>query len=158
MILPLLLRNCVSSYAAASAKTGMRRENEVLRDAAAPLIHDASARERFAFIDARRARFGVKFLCRVLITDGANYRAWVREKQKRRDREEKDRELVRLVLEIHTAFPAYGAERVTREPHYAWRMKSGRSSRRLPAFCPTSCVGIDTGQRHQPRRFPRDSP
>ena len=93
----------------------LRRENEVLREAAAPLIHHASARERFAFIDACRSRFGVKFLCRVLTTDGANYRAWVREKQKRRDREEKDRELVRLILEIHTAFPAYGAERVTRE-------------------------------------------
>jgi putative transposase len=39
----------------------------------------------------------------------------VREKQKRRDREEEDRELVRLILEIHTAFPAYGTERVTRE-------------------------------------------
>jgi regulator of replication initiation timing len=40
----------------------LRRENEVLREAAAPLIHHASARERFAFIDARRSRFGVKFL------------------------------------------------------------------------------------------------
>lgn len=54
------------------------RENEILREAAEQLIHHAPAGERFAFIHARRARFSAKLLCRVLVTDGANYRAWVR--------------------------------------------------------------------------------
>jgi transposase InsO family protein len=51
----------------------------------------------------------------VLVTDGANYRAWVRGQHKRRDREHEERRLIRLITEIHTAHPAYGAERVTRE-------------------------------------------
>jgi len=37
----------------------LRGENEILREAAEPLIHDAPARERFAFIDERRGRFGM---------------------------------------------------------------------------------------------------
>lgn len=53
----------------------LRRENEVLREAAAPLIHYAPARERFAFMHARRDRFGVKLPRGVLVTDGANYGA-----------------------------------------------------------------------------------
>ena len=52
----------------------LRIEKEILRDAAAPLIHLASAGERFAFVHARRGRFGVKRLCRLLVTDGGNYR------------------------------------------------------------------------------------
>lgn len=52
--------------------------NQVLREAAEPLIHHASARERFAFVHQRRDRFSAKLLCQVLVTDGANYRAWVR--------------------------------------------------------------------------------
>jgi hypothetical protein len=55
-----------------------RRENEVLREAAEPLVHHVRARDRFVFIHARRDRFGVKLLCRVLVTDGADYRARVR--------------------------------------------------------------------------------
>jgi putative transposase len=93
----------------------LRRENEILREAAEPLIHHAPARERFAFIHARRDRFSVKLLCRVLVTDGANYRTWVRGQRKRRDREGDDRQLLRLIVEMHAAYPAYGAERVTRE-------------------------------------------
>ncbi|MGH3491760.1 MAG: IS3 family transposase [Sciscionella sp.] len=93
----------------------LRRESEILHEAAAPLIHRAPGRERFAFIDARRGRFGVKLLCRVLVTDDANYRAWVRGQDKRRDRAHDDRQLTRLIVEIHTAHPAYGTERVTRE-------------------------------------------
>ena len=54
----------------------LRRENEILREAAEQLIHQAPARERFAFIHARRDRFSAKLLRRVLVTDGANYRAW----------------------------------------------------------------------------------
>jgi putative transposase len=93
----------------------LRRENEILREAAEPLIHLAPTRERFAFIHARRDRFSVKLLRRILVTDGANYRAWVRGQQKRRDREYNDRQLLRLIVETHAAYPAYGAERVTRE-------------------------------------------
>lgn len=57
----------------------LRLENQVLREAAEPLIHHAPARDRFAFIHQRRDRFTAKLLCRVLVTDGANYRAaWQR--------------------------------------------------------------------------------
>ena len=93
----------------------LRRENEVLREAAGPLIHQATARERFAFIHARRDRYGVKLLCRTLVTDHANYFAWVRTLGTRRDRESDERRLTALVFEVHTAHPAYGAPRVTRE-------------------------------------------
>jgi putative transposase len=93
----------------------LRRENEILREAAEQLIHHAPARERFAFIHARRGRFSAKLLCRVLVTDGANYRAWVRAQQKRRERGYDDGQLTELITEIHTAHPAYGAERITRE-------------------------------------------
>jgi transposase InsO family protein len=93
----------------------LRRENEILRQAAEPLIHHAPARERFAFIHTRRDRFSAKQLCRVLVTDGANYRAWVRAEARRLERKLDDRELTEWIVEIHTVHPAYGAERVTRE-------------------------------------------
>jgi transposase InsO family protein len=88
---------------------------EILREAAEPLIHHAPARERFAFVHALRGRFSAKLLCRVLVTDGANYRAWVRAEHKRQDRAYDDERLIELITEVHTAFPAYGAERVTCE-------------------------------------------
>ena len=53
----------------------LRMENEILREAAEKLIHHAPERERFAFIHERRDRFSAKLLCRILVTDGANYRA-----------------------------------------------------------------------------------
>jgi hypothetical protein len=62
----------------------LHHENEVLREAAYPLIHQAPARERFAFIRARRDRFSVKLLCTVLVTDRGSYYAWVRAQGKRR--------------------------------------------------------------------------
>jgi transposase InsO family protein len=93
----------------------LRSENEILREAAEPLIHQAPARERYAFIHARRGRFGVKPLCRVLIADSGNYHAWARAQARRREHDHDDQELIRWILEIHTARPAYGAERVTRE-------------------------------------------
>jgi putative transposase len=93
----------------------LRQENEVLRDAAEPLIHQAAARERFVFIHARRHRFGLKLLCRVLVADRGNYHAWVRTLDRRRDRERTDHQLVQLILEVHTTHPAYGVPRVTRE-------------------------------------------
>ena len=83
-------------------KEKLRRENEILREGAEPLIR------------TRRARFGVKLMCTVLVADGANYRAWVRGRHKRRDREHDERRLLRLIVEVRTAQPAYGAERVTR--------------------------------------------
>ena len=39
----------------------------------------------------------------------------VRAQQKRRERVYDDRQLTELITEIHTAYPAYGAERITRE-------------------------------------------
>jgi len=93
----------------------LRLENEVLRDAAQPLIHDAAARERFAFIHARRERFSIRLLCRVLVTDRSNYHGWVRAEAKRHERDYDDNRLTQLILEVHTAHPAYGVPRVTRE-------------------------------------------
>ena len=93
----------------------LRRENEILREAAQQVIHHAPARDRFAFIHARRDRFAAKLLCRVLVTDGADYRAWVRAQHKRQERAYDGRQLTELITQIHTAYPAYGAERITRE-------------------------------------------
>ena len=93
----------------------LRVENEILREAAEPLIHHAPARERFAFVHRLRTRFGIRRLCRILVTDHSNYYAWVRAKARRNERAADDQELVARITEIHTAHPAYGAERVTRE-------------------------------------------
>jgi putative transposase len=93
----------------------LRRENDVLREAAAPLIHGAPARERFAFINSHRRQFSTKLLCKVLVTDRGSYYAWVRAGHKRRERERDDRRLTELILEVHTTYPAYGVPRVTRE-------------------------------------------
>ena len=93
----------------------LRGENEILREAAAPLIHEAPARERFAFMHQRRARFGVNVLCRVLIVDRGNYYSWVRRQGRRDDREVEEQRLTELILEVHAAHPAYGSPRVTRE-------------------------------------------
>ena len=57
----------------------------------------------------------MKVLCRVLVTDGGNYRGWVRSQDKRRIRELDEWHLAMLILEAHSASPAYGALRVTRE-------------------------------------------
>jgi transposase InsO family protein len=92
----------------------LREENEVLREAAESLIHHAPARERFAFIHRLRDRFGIRRLCRILATDHSNYYAWVRANARRDRRKFDDRELLTRIVEIHTARPAYGAERVTR--------------------------------------------
>lgn len=93
----------------------LRVENEILREAAEPLIHHARGRERFAFIDERRGRFGIRLLCRVLVTDPGNYYAWVRAQARRVERKLSDVQIFEWILEVHTAHPAYGAVRVTRE-------------------------------------------
>jgi len=93
----------------------LRRENAILHEAAEPLIHHAAARDRFAFIHARRARFAVKRLCRALVTDSSNYFAWVRAQCKRRAQERDEQRLAQLITEVHTAQPAYGVQRITRE-------------------------------------------
>ena len=93
----------------------LRSENEILREAAEPLIHHAAARDRFAFIHARRDRFGAKRLCRVLLTDSGNYFAWVRAGVRRCCRERDEQRLGQLIVEVHLAQPAYGVQRVTRE-------------------------------------------
>ncbi len=78
------------------------------------MIHRAAARERFSFIDRLRDRFSVKRLCRILITDrGSSYR-WVRARARRRERAYDAQQLTVRIMEIHTAYPAYGAERITR--------------------------------------------
>lgn len=76
----------------------LRRENQVLREVAEPLIRRAPAGERVAFIHQRRDRFSAKMLCRVLVTDGANYRAWVRGLAIRRRRQHDERRLVELIV------------------------------------------------------------
>ena len=93
----------------------LRIENEVLREAAEPLIHHASARERFVFIHARRERFSIRRLCRVLATDHSNYHAWVRALAGRDARGYDDQLITKRIMEIHAARPPYGAERITRE-------------------------------------------
>ncbi len=90
-------------------------ENEVLREAAEPLIHGAGAHERFAFIHRLRNRFTVKRLCRILVTDRSDCYLWTRAQARRDEREREEKELVELIVEVHTAHPAYGAERITRE-------------------------------------------
>jgi putative transposase len=93
----------------------LRVENEALREAAEPLVHRAPAHERFAFVHRLRERFGVRRLCRILLTDHSNYHAWVRAQIRRDERELDVRELTAWIVEMHAAHPAYGAERVTRE-------------------------------------------
>jgi len=90
-------------------------ENEILREAAEPLIHRAPARERFAFVQRLRGRFSVKRLCRILVTDRGSFYAWVRAQERRDERGYDERELTVLIVEIHTAQPACGAERITRD-------------------------------------------
>lgn len=63
----------------------------------------------------RRARFGVKRLCRALVTDSGNYFAWVRAQSKRRAKERDEQRLAELITGVHTAQPAYGVQRITRE-------------------------------------------
>jgi hypothetical protein len=58
--------------------------SQVLHEAAQPLIHQAPARERFAFIHRLRNRFSVKRLCRILVTDRSNYYLWTRAEARRR--------------------------------------------------------------------------
>ena len=48
----------------------LRIENEVLREAAEPLIHHAPARERFAFIHAARPPYGAERITRELRRQG----------------------------------------------------------------------------------------
>jgi hypothetical protein len=93
----------------------LRVENDALREAAEPLIHQAPAHERFAFTHRLRDRFTIKRLCRILVTDPSNHYLWTRTEQRRDHREREERKLAELILEIHTAHPAYGAERITRE-------------------------------------------
>jgi hypothetical protein len=73
------------------------------------------ARERFAFVHARRGRFGIRRLCRILVADPAHHHAWVRAQTRREERRHDDQQLTRLIVEIHATQPAYGAERITRE-------------------------------------------
>jgi hypothetical protein len=80
----------------------LRVENEVLHEAAEPLIQGAPAHERFAFIHRLRARFTAKRLCRILVTDRSNYYLWTRAEARRGARAREEQELLKLVVEIHT--------------------------------------------------------
>ena len=81
----------------------LRRENEILREAAEPLIHHAPACERFAFTHRLRGRFGIRRLCRILLTDHSDYHAWVGASTRRHERNLNDHELLAWIVEIHTA-------------------------------------------------------
>ena len=91
----------------------LRVENEILGEAAQPLIHRAPARERSAFIHRLRDRFSAKRLCRVTVTDRGS--GWARARVRRNERAYDEQELTSRIVEIHTTHPAYGAERTTRE-------------------------------------------
>jgi putative transposase len=93
----------------------LREEADVLREAAETLIHHAPARERFAFIHRFRDRFAARRICRIIATNHAGYFAPVRAEHKRTARNLEDRQLPQPITQIHTAHPAYGAQRVTRE-------------------------------------------
>jgi putative transposase len=93
----------------------LRVENEILREAAQPLIHHAPARERFAFINRLRDRFSVKRLCRVTVTDRGSFYGWARAQSRRDERAYDEHALTMRIVEIHATHPAYGAERITRE-------------------------------------------
>jgi transposase InsO family protein len=92
----------------------LRLENEVLHEAAQPLIHQATAHERFASIHRLRHRFTVKRLCRVPVADRSNYYLRTRAQERRDERAREEPELIERIVEIRTTYPAYGAERITR--------------------------------------------
>ena len=112
----------------------LRTENEVLHEASAPLIHQAPTRERFAFIHRLRGRFAVKRLCRIMVTDQCNYYPWTRAEARRQAHAAQERDLLGLMVEIHTAHPGYGVERIThynqRRPHSALDCQSPASARK----------------------------
>jgi transposase InsO family protein len=70
---------------------------------------------RFAFIHRLRGKFSIKRMCRILMTDRSNVYAWARAQALRDQRELDEQELAELIVGIHSAHPAYGAERITRE-------------------------------------------
>ena len=93
----------------------LREEADVLREAAETLIHHAPARQRFAFVHVLRDRFPARRICRIIATDHSSYFAWARAEKTRTARKLHDEQLLQLVIEVHTAHPVYGAERITRE-------------------------------------------
>ena len=97
----------------------LREEADVLREAAETLIHHAPARERFTFIHELRDRFPARRICRIIATDHSSHFARARAEKTRTARKPDDEQLLHLITEAHTAHPAYGAERITRElkPH-----------------------------------------
>ena len=78
-----------------------RREIQRLRE-------ENDAGERFAFVHRLRARFGIRRLCRILVTDHSNYRAWVSANARRDERKLDDQERIVWVVEIRTTFPPMG--------------------------------------------------
>ena len=128
----------------------LRTENEVLREVAEPLIHRAPARERFAFIHLLRDRFSVKQLCRILVTDRGSFYGQVRTHTGRDQRAYDEQELTERIVEIHTAHPAYGAERVTPELKRQ-KIEVGRrvATRLMPA---NGISGITRRKRRNPTK------
>ena len=120
----------------------LRVENEILREAAQPLIHHAPARERFAFIERLRDRFSVKRLCRVTVTDEAASTAGFAPKFAGTSAHD-EQELTVRIMEIHTAHPAYGAERITRELNRSSPLYPGESHERdTPARAAPNGIGV----------------
>jgi hypothetical protein len=93
----------------------LREEADILREAAETLIHHAPARERFRFVHELRDRIPARRTCRIIATDHSSYFAWARAEKSRAARTLDDEQLLQLIVEAHTAHPAYGAERITRE-------------------------------------------
>jgi hypothetical protein len=90
-------------------------QNEILRDATAPLIRHTPAHERFTFVHARRDRFSLKQLCQVLLTDRAHHRAWTKAATSRAAREAEEQRLTRMIIETppHTPPTAPSASPAT---------------------------------------------
>jgi hypothetical protein len=136
----------------------LRMETEILREAAEKLIHHAPARERFAFVHRLRGQHGIRRLCRILVTDHNNYHARARAEAHRDERGIDEHESLAQITEIHTAHPAYGAERVTRELKCQdvqvgrRRSRSSRASKRRSASAsgPTARLRAATSRTGSP--------
>lgn len=83
-------------------------ENDLLHEAAQPLIHHAPAHERFAFIHRLRGRFTAKRLCRILVIDRSNYYFVDQGSGLAGRARARGSGLVGLIIEVHTAYPATG--------------------------------------------------
>jgi HTH-like domain len=91
-------------------------EDEILREAAEPVIRQAPARERFVFVPARGGRFSVYRMCRFWRPTPATTAAGSGHGLAGPGESSTTiSKLTRRIAGLHAAYPAYGAERVTRK-------------------------------------------